>query len=308
MTIRKAAFGIALGSVLAVAGSPFARAVTYDATIQYPHPSGQTFQIANSPTPASLSLSDTADLGSGSHAFAAASAAAGPGSVGGSSSALLVGGPGFLGYTSVGQEYSDFYSYDVTISGPAGTITTFSINFDFDGSLSAAAAGGGNWYGWANVGVGGGVNTSFGGYPLFDASGISLDSNGAYSATGLFAPLTLAPDGSLHAPFTSKTFSARAGETINFSLQISTVAAANCNFVCPEGSATASADFAHTLSLAATGAVFNLDPGFTASSADGCIVNNAYVCATTPEPSPLPLAAFGFALCLVPLRRSRGAG
>ena len=78
----------------------------------------------------------------------------------------------------------------------------------------------------------------------------------------------------------------------------------------PTDPTMAEAAFQHTATLATSRPVFNLPPGFTAYSLDGCIQNNAYLCAPA-SPVPLPtsltllLGAGVFPILAVASRRRR---
>lgn len=262
----------------------------YSYTIHSPGPS----QVIDSATAVSQNATATSDFGALGTLNRTASAAAGWGYVSGSSYASLnlPVEANFFPH-DFSQERSSFRLDNILLIAPAGidpgTPVQYSINFDVTGSMAAGATGG---YG---AGASARLSTGNG-----DIGYIQVDPTGLVVASGLFGGFPF--DGSLGAASgVTPLLTGGAGEMIEIFLGLETSAVVARNFDASPGFAHAFADFSHTALFGPT--VFNffdltgapLD-GWTASSTDGCIVNNRYLCAPV-APSPVPAPSTVWLLC-----------
>ncbi|MFZ5930382.1 MAG: PEP-CTERM sorting domain-containing protein [Pseudomonadota bacterium] len=292
----------------------------YSYTISSPSASPDPNQILYSPTP----VSQTATLTTtGPNVFHAdASAAAGPGYVSGSSRAFFSyeGGHTIIGAGSA-QEGSDFSMDNILLIAPdgvaPGTPVQYSTNINLTGSIEATAI---NGYGArAGVRLRYSTNSFYGGVGNFELANISVDSSGTVVSSGLVNGFPI--DGSLGGVSgTTFVWTGRAGDSITIGLLLDTLAtmwAADGPSGYLSGAAEAFADFSHTAMFGPT--VFNFfdgngDPltGWSASSTDGCIANNQYLCSpsavgdpVTGVPEPMTLSLLGAGLVGIGIARRR---
>jgi hypothetical protein len=234
-------------------------------------------------------------------------AIAGPGTLGGLSYAdFSSNDPGFGGSSRFSQEDSQFTLTGIHITGPGGgpgdPITVF-FNVNVEGSIEAAATAG--WGSQASVDLTVGAGSFFGGYGGVDLGSLTVSSDGTATRTGIFN--NFASDGSTDSASSSQpSITTFAGDTISFSLHLSTVALTFNGFQPPGGNALAFADFSHTAGFDPSQPVLILPNGYSAYSDDGSIVNNHFVApntSTIPEPSSLVLFGSGLIGAIGTLRR-----
>jgi len=295
------------------------------------HGAGTTVDVSESPTPLDETRSADEPIGPASagtgagHFVGSSTAACDYGWLKAASAADLTwSGTGGNG-VDVGAS-SGFRLDDITITAPGGTpgntqvyyALAFTIGGSIDADVTSAvpslwSAGSNvtfsfsdvNVYGYGgtlgdvSVGVNSGVKSStdsgvLGGFPLGAFTTVSADtSRDVYGADtrGVTTP----------------------GATVTVSFYLSTAAGVgkeSTDEVTGEG--TAYADFAKTLEFPSSGPVVKFTdaqgtplPGWTADSADGCIVDNHYLCAPAPEPAPGATTSVAvLALCWV--RRRAG--
>lgn len=156
---------------------------------------------------------------------------------------------------------AEFSGYDVILSGPSGESALASLNLVFDGT--------------AGVSIGASVSAP---------SGTSTD---GWTGPG---PLAL----------TTSPLLVGAGEVITIGLALTVSASCSTDPLAIAASCSASST-ARAFSFPLGGPVFNLPAGWTANSADGSIVSNAFI----PEPATAMLLVGGLAVLA---RRGRTAG
>lgn len=229
-----------------------------------------------------------------------AGASAGPGTLGGFSTASYNYTSGTQGGGSnYAQEDSLFNLTGIHITGPGSPsdhITVY-FNINVSGSIGAAATSG--FGSAASVGLSYGVGSSLGG-TSGDLGSMTVDYAGGVSRSGIFNNFSVGTADSASSSEPSVvTF---AGDTLNFSLHLSTDAIVFRDFQTGPGTANSFADFYHTAGFKPGQPVLILPDGYSAYSDDGRIVNNRFVSA--PEPGSLVLLASGL-LGLASFRRRR---
>ncbi len=183
---------------------------------------------------------------------------------------------------------------DIILTGPQGsTSVQYSVNFDVEGSFMLSSSG---YYATATGRVG-----------IDDANGflgsMQADTLGDDGANGVFAGQTPSANSSFDFTASTEKESGENGSSVAVMLNLSTDAEVTA-YYSDYGSATT--DFVDPLSFPTNGPVFNFfdqagDPisGWTANSADGCIVNNRFMCGLAgsgvPEPSTWAMMLIGFA-------------
>ena len=249
-----------------------------------------------SASPVQLSWSATSNncpaLG-GCTAAIDASASAFPGRIGAYSSASLTIDSAYLQYNTSTHATALFREDGFTISGPSGAIY-ISFNYTIEGTLTA----GGDQYVGSIASVDAFLSTgsSRGGYS-YTLGGMSLDSGGNISSTGIFAGLQ--PQNA-SGDFVSPLIATFAGDPyVSFGMQIDTSAVAGTNG--GTGFSSAAANFGHTLMFSANGPVVNVFDAngnnvtslYDISTSDGAIVHNRFVTSTVPEPASFLLIGSG---------------
>ena len=292
--------GPILASIL-LSVPPAGAVPSFSYTVQSPTDCSPSRQVVGSPEPVSGScvgsFSTTGPTGVVTSGSASAVAGAGRGSLRGASQASATGGDVFGNYTVVGQEGSDFSLDGIVISGPPGAIVRYSVNVNLLGSIGATASG--DWFAEAAVSLRWGTSSSFGGIGGASIGTIDVRSDGSQTSSGVFGGFPLSGLGMTSG--TTPIWPARSGDEISVSMILDTLSVVFHNGPSGGGGADALADFSHTVLFAPV--VFNFfDPdtgapvtGWTANSADGCIVNNTYRCAPggTPVPDAAPIADAG---------------
>jgi hypothetical protein len=177
---------------------------------------------------------------------------------------------------------------------PAGTQVFYDINFEIGGKIVVVAFGSAD----ADASVSLSYNSSALGSD-------QADTNGGSTASGIFSAGI--SDVKAHTPLESGVVGGLV--SADFTLVTSaSVSAGPSAFGVREGEASATSDFLDPFSFPTDGPIFNFfdasgNPlaGATVSSGDGCIVNNAFVCASivptgsVPELSTWAMMIAGFA-------------
>lgn len=170
-------------------------------------------------------------------------------------------------YRGVGRAYATYD--DFVVQGPNGFVAT-SLNLNLGGSLAASSNNLPNYStGIAHVGVQIYVN----GQIITDSQELYLSSSGVLQVTktGMFQNWNPSP-GTLTTP----QFIVSANTPFTLRVILDTYGSANGSSLSHSGTSGAS-EFAHTLTFATSGNVFNLPTGYTANSADAGIQNNLFV-------------------------------
>ncbi len=204
--------------------------------------------------------------------------------------------------TQVGQDVrsqTTFRLDNITVTGPAGSpLVAYNANFGVIGSINVSASAG---------------SSSFGSIFINDLPGttigaLAIGTNAAFdSNTGIFQSVTPTTNTTFNVSGTTTKQLVRNGGLATVFLNMSTDAIGSTS---PNGgTAISQVDALDPLSLSTTGPVFNFfDPvtgtpvlGWTANSADGCIVDNLFTCGAsgsspTAVDEPPSLALLGAAL------------
>lgn len=215
------------------------------------------------------------DYDDGNGGIVHAGAFAGPAGLGGYGSAEVVGG----NLEGRGNAYAAFD--DFVIQGPGGAVLT-SLNLDLSGTIGASSNGSSSFSrGNAVVGLRVIVNSQV----ITDSTYVYTSTGGGgptFGGSGVFQNWS-PPSGLLTTP----QFYVQTGTPFSLSIGLSVTATAISLSTPPPGNLTsAEAQFAHTLTFATAGNVFNLPSGYTANSAGAGIQNNLYV---VPEASTVAL-------------------
>jgi hypothetical protein len=248
--------------------------------------------VSNSSTCTPSSSSSVS--GAYTSALGTASANAGNATLGAKAAAVGVG-------ASNGSQVATaaFSGYQITFSGPGGSTTT-SLKLTLTGSMSGPVPPFSQETLTVSAVLTGSLGSATGngsllasaqpnpGFPMFGPPYNILT-----GSSGMLAGLP--PIGGT---FSTPTLSIVSGETISLSLSLTADA-----FCQSTGSGCSQIiDFSNTLKFAQSGPVFTLPAGWTANSADGRIVNNAFV--NVPEPSSGALVAASLAGIVARRRRA----
>jgi hypothetical protein len=275
--------GWAAPILLATAGPAAAEVFSIDATLAtvngVQHVSGSDIGVPPK-TPYTSSQGDNA-LIPGAAVTVGYSVIAGQGFFGSESDAAAVAASGGIGGTAeaiIGVTFDH-----LTISDPfllTGTPLNYTINFGINGSLKAAAFGGSSASAL--------VALSYGGVTLGEAvastsEGLFEDGIFSHGTQGVIAQTPVVTG------FVDHDF------YVTFGLDTHAAATAIAPSINEQGQAQANADFLDPFSLPTDGPVFNFfdangNPlvGATVNSADGCIVNNMFMCGSGTSPGSVP--------------------
>jgi hypothetical protein len=296
------------GPILLATAGPAAAEPTYNIDAFIADPAGRQNVVAFQVGPFDTGRSNSTGF-TGAAVSVAFGAVAKPGELGSLSSvAALAPGASIGGGAGAIVEF-DLDNLKIIDPGLAtGTRVNYTINFGISGNLGATAFG--NSQANADVGL------TYDGVVLGTATASTV--SGASSATGIFSAGVSGI--TTHTPLEPGTVGSNA--IVDFMLSTTALASAGPSPT-EKGQASAISDFLDPFSFPTNGPVFNFfdangNPltGVTMNSADGCIVNNRFVCAGgaggggthAPEPATWTMLLLGFVgLAYAGRHRRRGA-